>query len=126
MITLKPLAISRCRALIMSRRVDQRWLSTGATPTILRTGGFRRSVSARSANRTPQPVAEMLLAGRCRRFPSGVCCGPRSFCWRGAVAFLVYEWSGKYPARSTSPGPRSKPSPVLAYRQIGQAVERRS
>ena len=44
-----------------ARRVDQRWFSRGSTPTISRIGRFAGSVPGRSANRTPNAVAEVLL-----------------------------------------------------------------
>ena len=57
-------AASTLRRVSMSaRRVDHRVFSAGSTPTISRTGRFRGSWSGRSANRTPEAVAEVLLEG---------------------------------------------------------------
>ena len=55
------MASSPRRVSMWARRVDQRWFSRGSTPTISRIGRFAGSVPGRSANRTPNAVAEVLL-----------------------------------------------------------------
>ena len=57
------MASSPRRALMWARRVDQRWFNRGSTPTISRIGRLPGSVPGRSANRTPNAVAEVLLEG---------------------------------------------------------------
>ena len=54
-------ASSPRRVSMWARRVDQRWFSRGSTPTISRIGRFAGSVPGRSANRTPNAVAEVLF-----------------------------------------------------------------
>ncbi len=55
------MASSPRRVSMWARRVDQRWFSRGSTPTISRIGRFVGSVPGRSANRTPNDLAEVLL-----------------------------------------------------------------
>ena len=55
--------VPRAGLSMLARRADQRRFRAGSTPTISRIGRSRGSPSARSANRTPRRVAEMMFQG---------------------------------------------------------------